>query len=58
MLLNKSGQIVAFNMPLKVKLDSKEQWIKPTNTWTNKYTKETAKELIIDANFYVGSLGI
>jgi aminopeptidase N len=42
-----------FNMPLKVKLDGKEQWIKPTTNWTHEYTKDPAKELSIDANFYV-----
>lgn len=45
--------VPGFNMPLKVKLDDKEQWIKPTTNWTHEYTKDTAKELIIDANFYV-----
>jgi hypothetical protein len=40
-------------MPLKVKLDGKEQWIKPTTNWTHEYTKDPAKELSIDANFYV-----
>ncbi|WP_373515908.1 M1 family metallopeptidase [Persicitalea sp.] len=45
--------VAGFDMPLKVKLDNKEQWIKPTTNWTHEYTKDTAKELIIDANFYV-----
>lgn len=45
--------VPGFNMPLKVKLDGKEQWIKPSTNWTYEYTKDTKKELIIDANFYV-----
>ena len=44
-----------FDMPLKVKLDNQEQWIKPTTNWTHEYTKDTKKELIIDSNFYVAS---
>jgi len=47
--------IPGFNMPLKVKLDDKVQWIKPTTNWTHEYTNETKNELIIDSNFYVAS---
>lgn len=42
-------------MPLKVKLENKEQWIHPTTNWTHEYTKDTKKELIIDSNFYVAA---
>lgn len=44
--------VPGFNMPLKVKLDNQEQWVKPTTNWTHEYTKDTKKELIIDPNFY------
>ncbi|SFZ93965.1 Peptidase family M1 [Flaviramulus basaltis] len=47
--------VPGFNMPLKVKLDNKEQWIKPTTNWTHEYTKDTKKELIVNPNFYVAS---
>jgi aminopeptidase N len=47
--------IPGFNMPIKVKVDNKEQWINPTTNWTHEYTKETKNELIIDSNFYVAS---
>jgi hypothetical protein len=46
-------QYSGFNMPLKVKLDNQEPWIKPTTNWKHEYTKDTKKELIIDTNFYV-----
>lgn len=45
--------VPGFDMPLKVKLDDKEQWIHPTTKWTHEYTKDIKKELIIDSNFYV-----
>lgn len=45
--------VPGFNMPLKVKLDNQEQWIKPTSNWTHEYTKDTKNELDIDSNFYV-----
>ena len=48
-----TNAVPGFNMPVKVKLDNKEQWIKPTTNWTHEYTKDTKKELIIDSNFYV-----
>tara|TARA_R110002049_G_scaffold41236_8_gene124513 strand:- start:3665 stop:5650 length:1986 start_codon:yes stop_codon:yes gene_type:complete len=41
-----------FDMPIKVKLDNKEQWIKPTTNWTHEYMKDTKNELAIDPNFY------
>ena len=47
--------VPGFDMPLKVKLDSTEQWIRPNTNWTHEYTKDTKKELIIDSNFYVAS---
>jgi aminopeptidase N len=47
--------VPGFNMPLKVKLDDQEQWIKPTTNWTHEYTKESKNELIINSNFYVAS---
>lgn len=45
--------VPGFDMPLKVKLDDKEQWMHPTTKWTHEYTKDIKKELIIDSNFYV-----
>ncbi|WP_223269130.1 MULTISPECIES: M1 family metallopeptidase [unclassified Polaribacter] len=50
--------IVGFEMPLKVKLNKQELWIKPKTKWTFYHLKETdtKKELIIDPNFYVLSL--
>lgn len=48
-----TNAVSGFDMPLKVKLDDKEQWIKPTTIWTHEYTKDTKTELIIDSNFYV-----
>ena len=47
--------VPGFNMPLKVKLNDNEQWIKPTTNWTHEFTQENNKELIIDSNFYVAA---
>jgi len=41
-----------FDMPLKVKLDNKEQWIKPTSNWTHEYTNTIKKELSIEPSFF------
>ncbi|AWW00981.1 peptidase M1 [Arcticibacterium luteifluviistationis] len=47
--------VPGFDMPVKVKLDKQELWIKPTTNWTHEFTEDPKKELIIDSNFYVSS---
>jgi aminopeptidase N len=46
---------IGFEMPIKIKLDDEERWIKPKTEWTYHYIKNGKKELIIDPNFYVAS---
>ncbi len=45
--------VSGFNMPIKVSLNGKEQWLKPQTEWTN--FSQTAKDLKVDVdtNFYV-----
>ncbi|MGB6035870.1 MAG: hypothetical protein WBG42_06350 [Cryomorphaceae bacterium] len=39
---------------MKLKLsENQDQWTIPSTNWTNAYTEDTNKELIIDSNFYV-----
>ena len=40
-----------FNIPVKVTLDGKEQWLKPKAEWTN--LLQTGKVLEVDKDFYV-----
>ena len=57
----RNGQLVfrwgnavrGFNMPLKVYLDGKETWLKPTTRW--QAIDSFSKELEVDIDFYVGS---
>jgi aminopeptidase N len=44
-----------FNLPLKVTLDSKSLWIKPTADWSNIPGSEKVKVFTVDRNFYVES---
>jgi len=45
--------VPGFNMPLKIKLNNKEQWIHPKSSWIHEHLKEPAYELSINPNFYV-----
>lgn len=47
--------VPGFNMPLKVKLDNQEQWVRATTNWTHEYNSDTKTELTIDPSFYVAS---
>lgn len=47
--------ISGFDMPLKVQYNGKEQWIQPTEKWTELATKDKLTELKINRNFYVES---
>jgi aminopeptidase N len=43
--------VSGFNIPVKVTLNGKEQWLKPQAEWTN--LPQTAKDLKVDKDFYV-----
>ncbi len=42
-----------FDMPIKVIINSKEQWIFPTSEWKVYKSKKKIKTFIIDPNFYI-----
>lgn len=48
--------IQGFNMPVDIFLDGKEMRVKPTTSWQR--FNSFAKELVVDPDFYVGSLNI
>lgn len=43
--------VAGFNIPVKVTLNGKEQWLKPKQAWTNLHL--TANDLKVDKDFYV-----
>jgi aminopeptidase N len=47
-----------FNMPLKVMIDGKENWLKPTTEWNTTSVKDESSQLRIDPNFYVAGFDI
>jgi aminopeptidase N len=46
--------VKGFNLPVKVYLDGEETWLHPKTRW--KFEKSLAKELMVDPNFYVGTM--
>lgn len=48
-----------FDMPVKVLVNEQELWIKPkANRWNGKKIKTENTSIIVDTNFYVGSLNV
>lgn len=45
-----------FEMPIKVSINSEEQWIKPTGSWKTKTVRSNDTTIIINRNFYVNTL--
>ena len=45
--------VPSFNMPIKVTLKGKEQWLKPQAEWTNLSQKGKDLEVEVDKDFYV-----
>ena len=48
--------VPVFNIPLKVTLNGKEQWLKPQTEWTNLPQNEKDLKVEVDNNFYVNVL--
>ncbi|RCW91453.1 M1 family metallopeptidase [Winogradskyella arenosi] len=44
-----------FDMPIKVLIGDKEQWIYPKSEWKSQSIKSSTTPLVIDRNFYVNS---
>ena len=42
-----------FHIPVKVLLNSKEQWIKPNSEWKKMNSEETISSFSVDSNFYI-----
>lgn len=47
------GSVKGFNMPIKVKVDGKEVWLKPTRKEQKKKFKRPIKDFEVDRNFYI-----
>lgn len=52
-----SGVVGGFDLPIKVYLDGKEQWLEPKNDWQFLDAKD-AKSIKVDPNFYVSVLNV
>ncbi|MEW6990524.1 M1 family metallopeptidase [Colwelliaceae bacterium 6441] len=50
--------IKGFDMPIRVSIDGKEQWLSPTTSWTKIELKSANPSLEVDTNFYVSTLNI
>lgn len=50
--------VTGFNMPLKVTLNGKEEFLQPETTWKNVPINAKNSKLEIDKNFYVASFNI
>lgn len=53
-----ANAVAGFEMPVKVTIDSKEQWLKPTSNWNNVAVSKADIKLTIDPNFYVAGFDI
>ncbi|WP_286234028.1 M1 family metallopeptidase [Thalassotalea sediminis] len=47
-----------FNMPVKVKINEKVQWLTPTTTWTNVQISSKNPTFVVDKNFYINTMSI
>lgn len=50
--------VTDFDMPVKVTIDGKEQWLKPTTNWNNMAVSKADIKLTIDPNFYVAGFDV
>ena len=48
--------VEGFNMPIRVQIDKKDQWIHPTSEWQQLKTKAT--NITVDPNFYIHTKSI
>ncbi|WP_215225511.1 M1 family metallopeptidase [Echinicola shivajiensis] len=47
-----------FNMPVKIWIDGKEKWLKPTTEWNSIQLASKQASLKVDRNFYIASMDI
>ena len=48
-----SNCVANFNMPLKIYLNNKNKWLKPSTSWKKLKLKKEVTEVKIDPNFYI-----
>ena len=53
-----SNSIREFNLPVKVSIGEKEQWLEPTTKWQRLEVNSTMGGLIVNPDFYVSTLNI
>jgi aminopeptidase N len=53
-----ANAVADFDMPVKVSIDSKELWLKPTTNWNSMAVSKADLNLTIDPNFYVAGFDI
>ena len=53
-----TNSVMGFNMPIKVMLNGKEQFLKPTSDWSTLAAVSSQPSLTVDSNFYVASINI
>ncbi|MDO6426042.1 M1 family metallopeptidase [Thalassotalea sp. 1_MG-2023] len=47
-----------FDMPVKVKINDKMQWLSPTTSWTNVQISQKDPTFVVDKNFYINIMNI
>ena len=53
------GNVVeGFDMPLRVTIAGKTQWLAPTATWTTVELEQENPNIAVDANFYISTLSV
>ncbi|MEN2284066.1 M1 family metallopeptidase [Algoriphagus sp. SE2] len=53
------NSVQTFSMPIKIKLDNGlEMWLQPTTRWDSLELEKSVETLIVDPNFYVGTLNL
>ena len=52
------NSVEGFNMPIKVSINGKTQWLTPTTRWTKVEVDQSNVKVVVDANFYISELSI
>ncbi len=53
-----SNCVEGFNMPIKITINGKEQWIEPTAEWSEVSISNENPEIKVNSNFYVGIIDV
>ena len=53
------GNVISdFTMPIKVQINGKTQWLSPSTKWTDVSISQKDVSVVVDADFYVGTMNI